>query len=74
MRKKLKSSPDGGDFGSKKCKTRLWWRIWLGLAELAFGGSLESGGLFCVGAFGKESSFSRREDVFTVNFLLNEML
>jgi hypothetical protein len=30
-------------------QTRLWW----GLAESAFGWSLESGGLFCVGAFGR---------------------
>jgi hypothetical protein len=34
--------------GSKKCKYK-WW----GLAESAFGGSLESGGRFCVGAFGR---------------------
>jgi hypothetical protein len=32
---------------------RLWWRLWWGLAESAFGGSLESGGRFCVGAFGR---------------------
>jgi hypothetical protein len=28
---------------------RLWW----GLVKSAFGGSLESGGRFCVGAFGR---------------------
>jgi hypothetical protein len=31
----------------------LWWRLWWGLAESAFSGSLESGGRFCVGAFGR---------------------
>jgi hypothetical protein len=31
---------------------RLWWRVWWGLAESAFGGSLESGGRFCVSEFG----------------------
>jgi hypothetical protein len=30
-------------------QTRLWW----GLAESAFGESLESGGRFCVGAFSR---------------------
>jgi hypothetical protein len=30
-------------------QTKLWW----GLAESAFGGRLESGGPFCVGAFGR---------------------
>jgi hypothetical protein len=30
-------------------QTRLWW----GLAESTFGESLESGGRFCVGAFGR---------------------
>jgi hypothetical protein len=34
-------------------QTRLWWRLWRGLAESAFGGSLGSGGRFCVGAFGR---------------------
>jgi hypothetical protein len=32
---------------------RLWRRLWWGLAESAFGGNLESGGRFCVGAFGR---------------------
>jgi hypothetical protein len=32
---------------------RLWWRLWWGIAESAFGGSLESGGRFYVGAFGR---------------------
>jgi hypothetical protein len=31
------------------CSALLWW----GLAESAFGESLESDGLFCVGAFGR---------------------
>jgi hypothetical protein len=34
----------------------LWWRVWWGLAESAFGGSvsLESGGWFCVDAFSRK--------------------
>jgi hypothetical protein len=32
---------------------RLWWCLWWGLAESALGRSLESGGQFCVGAFGR---------------------
>jgi hypothetical protein len=28
-------------------------RLWLGLAQFAFGGSLDSGVRFCVGAFGR---------------------
>jgi hypothetical protein len=36
------------------------------LAEFAFGGSLKSGGRFCVGVW-QISGFSRREDVFTFN-------
>jgi hypothetical protein len=32
---------------------RPWWHLWWGLAESAFGGCLESGGRFCVGAFGR---------------------
>jgi hypothetical protein len=35
----------------------------------AFGGSLESDGRFCVGAFG-----SRRKDVFTFNLLLRNLI
>jgi hypothetical protein len=35
-------------------QTRLWWRLWWGLAESAFGGSLESGGPFCVRTFGRD--------------------
>jgi hypothetical protein len=31
-------------------QTRLWWRLWWSLVESAFGGSLESGRRFCVGA------------------------
>jgi hypothetical protein len=48
---KIESSDD--DSGSKKYKMRLWWGLWWGLVESAFGGSLETGGRFCVGAFGK---------------------
>jgi hypothetical protein len=34
-------------------QTRLWWRLWWGAAESVFGGSLESDGRFCAGAFGR---------------------
>jgi hypothetical protein len=34
-------------------QTRVLWRLWWGLAESAFGRVLETGGLFCVGAFGR---------------------
>jgi hypothetical protein len=45
----FKSSSDGRDSGSKKRKR---WGYW-GVAEFALGGSLESSGWFCVGAFGR---------------------
>jgi hypothetical protein len=45
---KLQLSSDGGDYGSRKCK-RDYGAC---LEESAFSESLESGGLFCVGAFG----------------------
>jgi hypothetical protein len=32
---------------------RIWWRLWWSVEESAFGGSLESGGRFCVGAFSR---------------------
>jgi hypothetical protein len=41
---------DRDDSGSKKCK-RDYGGAWWGLAKSAFGGILESGGRFCVGAF-----------------------
>jgi hypothetical protein len=47
MRKKLKLSSDGGDSGTKKCKRGYgdaYGRVWR---------SIESGGRFCVGAFGR---------------------
>jgi hypothetical protein len=37
----------------QELQAMLWWCLWWGLAESAFGGSLESGGRFCVGAFGR---------------------
>jgi hypothetical protein len=55
-------------------KMRLWWRLWWGLAESTFGGSLESGGRFCVGAFGRKSGFSRREDVLIFDLLFEDIL
>jgi hypothetical protein len=52
---KMKLSSDGGDSGSKKCKrgyVGAYSGVWrsLRLAEIW---SLESGGRFCVGAFGR---------------------
>jgi hypothetical protein len=44
---KLKSGSDGGDSGSKKCK-RGYGGAFCGVWR-----SLESGGRFCVGAFGR---------------------
>jgi hypothetical protein len=44
---KYKLNYDGGESGSKKNHTMLWWRVWCDLAESEFGGSLESGGRFC---------------------------
>jgi hypothetical protein len=35
---------------------RLWWCLRWGLAESAFSEGLESGGRFCVGAFGRNLS------------------
>jgi hypothetical protein len=37
-------------------QARLRWCLWWGLAESAFGGSLEACGRFCVGAFGRNLS------------------
>jgi hypothetical protein len=37
-------------------QTRLWWRLWWGLTNSEFGGSLESGGRFRVGAFGRKDN------------------
>jgi hypothetical protein len=31
----------------------LCWHLWYGLGESAFGGSLESGGRFCIGSLGR---------------------
>jgi hypothetical protein len=45
-------------------QTRLWWCLWCGLAESAFGGSLELDDWFCVGAFD-----SHHEDVL-IHWLL----
>jgi hypothetical protein len=62
---KLKLSSDGGDSGSKKrgCGDAYGgvWRSLLLVGAL----SLESGGLFCVGEFGRNRGFSRHEDVFS---------
>jgi hypothetical protein len=33
-------------------QTRLWWCLWWNLGESALGGSLKSGGRFCVGTYG----------------------
>jgi hypothetical protein len=63
MRKKMKLSSDGGDFGSKKCKR--------GCGGDVLGGCLEPVLCWCVW---QGSGFSRREDVFTLNLLHKEML
>jgi hypothetical protein len=47
---------------ANKDTVALWW----GLAESAFDGGLESGGRFCVGAFGRNLA---SEEVFTFNLL-----
>jgi hypothetical protein len=55
MRKKLKSVLMVATLvarNANEAMVSLWW----GLAESAFGGSLESGGRFCVGAFGRNMS------------------
>jgi hypothetical protein len=45
----------------------LWWRLWKGLVESAFGGSHEYGvrRLILFWLFWQESGFSRSKDVFT---------
>jgi hypothetical protein len=63
MWKQLKFSSDGNS-ASKKCK-RGYGGVWLS----TFGGSLESGSQFCVGAFG-----SCHQDVFTFDSLYKEIL
>jgi hypothetical protein len=50
--KKNEINFDGGDFGSKKCKRGNGAPV-MGLAESAFGRSLESGCQICVGVFGR---------------------
>jgi hypothetical protein len=53
MRKKIKLISDGGDSGSKKCNRDFdgaYSGVWRSLLLV---GSLESGGRFCVGAFGR---------------------
>jgi hypothetical protein len=47
-----KLSSDGNNSGSKM-QLRLWWRLRWGLANSAFGGSLESGCQLYVGEFDK---------------------
>jgi hypothetical protein len=60
----LELTSDGDDSGSKNAKETVG-----DLAVSAFGRSLESGGQFCVRAFG-----SRHEDVFAFNLLYKETL
>jgi hypothetical protein len=48
----------------------LWWRLWWGLTESAFSGSLESGGRFRVGAFGRNlTSVAVKMFSHLINFL-----
>jgi hypothetical protein len=51
MWEKIKLNSDGVDYWKQEIKTRLWWRLWWGLAES--GRNLESSGRFCVGVFGR---------------------
>jgi hypothetical protein len=67
MRKKLKVSLTVVILVGRDAKS-LWWRLWWGLAESAFGGSLESGGRFCVGEFG-ENRASVAVNVFIFSHL-----
>jgi hypothetical protein len=56
-------------------RTKLWWRQCCGLAESAFSGSLEWGGRFCIGVFGRNldsvavKKFSRV--IYFTNFTLD---
>jgi hypothetical protein len=67
MRKKLKLSCDGGDFGSKKHK-RGYGGVWRSLHLSGFW-SQAVGFVLCVW---QESGFSRRDDVFIYNLLYKE--
>jgi hypothetical protein len=73
MRKELKLSSDGGDFGSKKCKPGY-------VTPMVEYGEVcvwrESGvrrSILCRCVW-QESGFNRREDVFTFCLLHKEML
>jgi hypothetical protein len=70
MREKLKLSSEGDGSGSKKCSEMAPWS---GLAESAFGGSLDSGGRFVLVRL-TESGFISPEDVFKCNLLYKELL
>jgi hypothetical protein len=52
MREKLKLSSDGGESGTKNSNDTVVAPIVGSDKESAFDSSLESGGRFCVGAFG----------------------
>jgi hypothetical protein len=48
----------------------MLWCLWWGLAESAFGGSLESGGRFCVGAFGRNlASVALKMFLYLIQFI-----
>jgi hypothetical protein len=64
---------DGGDSYSKKY-TRGYGGAYIGVWMSAFVVSLESGGRFCVSAFGRNWNLSRREDDFTFNLVCKETL
>jgi hypothetical protein len=52
----------------------LRWRLWWGLNESEFAGSLGSGGRFCVGAFERTlAGFNHHEDIFTFNSFYKEI-
>jgi hypothetical protein len=51
----------------------LWWRLWWGLAESAFGESLQSGGRFGVAVVGNKSGFSHSEGVSMFNLVYKDL-
>jgi hypothetical protein len=74
MRRNLKLSSDGGDFGSKKCRRCCDVSYGGGLAETALGASLQSEFFFFCWCVWKESGLSRREGLLTFHLLHKETL
>jgi hypothetical protein len=68
MEKKLKLSSDDAYTGSNKCKHGYVGTYGTFMAASAFGGSLESGGRYCVCVW-QESDFNSVGKVFMFYFL-----